>query len=92
MKDTQKAEIRKGMCEGCPWNYGHPATEMAYNWGCLPSIGEATQSAKKVGKSWACHSEPHKVCCGFAAQEKGSQNRPLYVEVGTHATVENEDK
>lgn len=80
------AEIRKGMCSGCPWNYGDPSTEMAYNLGCLPSIAEATQSAKSEGKAWACHSEPEKVCCGFAGQEKNMVDKPLYVEEGTHST------
>ena len=71
------APIRKGMCFGCPWNLGDESTEMAYNLGCLPSIGEATQMSKEAGKAWACHSEPEKMCCGYAAQEKGDINLPL---------------
>jgi len=71
-------EIRKGMCPGCPWNYGDEATEIAYNLGCLPSIGEATASCKESGKAWACHSEPDKLCCGYAAQEKDDIGKPLY--------------
>ncbi|AGH31438.1 hypothetical protein LOKG_00001 [Loktanella phage pCB2051-A] len=77
-------EIRKGMCEGCPWDYGNPATEMAYNLGCLPSIAEATQKSKAADKSWACHSDCEKICCGFAGQEK-DVSQDLYLEDGVHS-------
>jgi len=79
-------EVRKGMCPGCPWNYGDEATETAYNLGCLPHISEATRAAEAAGGAWACHSEPNKVCCGYAAQEKGRINLPLYTEPGVHST------
>ena len=79
--------IRKGMCPGCPWNYGDPSTEMAYNLGCLPSIHEATKWSKEQDKSWACHSEPDKVCCGFAAQEKDFPKNLLIIR-GIHCALE----
>ena len=79
--------IRKGMCPGCPWNYGDPATEAAYNLGCLPSIAAATQAAKEEGKAWACHSEPDKVCCGYAAQEHEDHTIPLLLLPGVHVSA-----
>ena len=85
VSENPPANIRKGMCDGCPWNYGNEATEMAYNLGCLPSVAEATAKAKDEGKAWACHSEPGKVCCGYAAQEKQDIGLPLYTEAGTHS-------
>jgi len=75
--------IRKGMCYGCPWDYGSEATENAYNWGCLPSVAEATQLSKAEGKAWACHEEPNKLCCGYAADNKADIGKPLYTD-GTH--------
>jgi len=76
-------DIRKGMCPGCPWDYGSELTEQAYNWGCLPSTSEATQWSKAEGKAWACHSEPNKMCCGYAAENKGDHGKPLFTN-GTH--------
>ena len=76
-------EIRKGMCVGCPWDYGAEMTEQAYNWGCLPSTYEATQWSKSEGKAWACHSEPDKMCCGYAAENKSDHGKPLFVN-GVH--------
>ncbi len=78
-------EIRKGMCHGCPWNYGDEATEMAFNLGCLPSAREATELAESHGKAWACHSDPHKLCCGYAANNKDKIGLELYVG-GDHDT------
>lgn len=71
--------IRKGMCEGCPWDFGKEATDTAYNLGCLPSIGEATQMAKESNKAWACHSDSNLMCCGYAAQEKEDHNKELLI-------------
>ena len=78
-----RPKIRKGMCYGCPWNYGDPATEEAFNLGCLPGVGNATKWSKNENKSWACHSEPDKVCCGYAGQEKNFSDELLIVE-GIH--------
>lgn len=76
-------EIRKGMCYGCPFDYGAEATEMAYNLGCLPSANEATNLSKAAGKAWACHEEPSKLCCGYVAENKADIGLPLYRD-GTH--------
>jgi hypothetical protein len=59
-------EVRRGYCDGCPYNFGHPATEMAYNLGCLPTTGEIEALCAELNTAWACHSEPRKVCCGHA--------------------------
>lgn len=74
--------IRKNYCEGCPYDYGQPATEMAYNLGCLPSIAEI--NSKTTDKSWACHSNSNEVCCGFASFHKERIDMPLLLEKGIH--------
>lgn len=77
------AKIRRGYCRGCPYDYGQPATELAYNLGCLPTPGEIRD---KVGPSlaWACHDEPDKVCCGYATTDHNATTKPLYIEAGVH--------
>lgn len=80
------ADIRKGMCKGCPWDYGQPATEMACNWGCLPTPYEAVEMSHRHGKAWACHDEPGKMCCGYAAEFKNNHDRELHTEEGIHFT------
>jgi len=75
--------IRRGMCYGCPWDYGSEGTETAYNLGCLPSIAEATQLSKAAGKAWACHEDPDLMCCGYAAQNREDHGAELYRD-GTH--------
>lgn len=74
-------EVRKGYCNGCPFNVGHPATEMAYNLGCLPSTGEIAALCERNNTAWACHSEPGKVCCGDAAR----RDKPLQHVDGVHS-------
>jgi len=80
------SQIRKGYCDGCPFNYGNPATEMAYNLGCLPSTHEVMRDSEAAGKAWACHSEPEKVCCGFAATAPDKVTLPLLHVDGVHAS------
>jgi len=77
-------QIRKGMCPGCPFDYGKPLTEEAYNLGCLPTIGEVSRDCLQNGTAWACHDDPGKVCCGYAAQNKGRIGLPLEVQDGVH--------
>lgn len=72
--------IRKGHCDGCPFDYGQPATEMAYNLGCLPSAGEVVEMCRANGTAWACHTEPDKVCCGHAVHH----GKPLQHVEGVH--------
>ena len=72
--------VRKGYCYGCPFNVGEPATEMAYNLGCLPGIGDIRRAVGDT-HAWACHSEPEKVCCGDAA----NRSKPLYYMEGVHS-------
>ena len=75
-------EIRKGFCKGCPYDYGQPETEMAYNLGCLPTTGEII---KHVGDgAWPCHEDPDKVCCGFASQHKDKIHGPLCLMDDVH--------
>lgn len=75
------SEVRKGYCVGCPFDYGKPVTEAAYNLGCLPSTSEITTLCDARGAAWACHSEPHKVCCGHA----GRRGLPLQHQEGVHS-------
>jgi len=75
-------EIKKGYCAGCPYDYGKPDTEMAFNLGCLPSI--ATINSHVADGAWPCHSEPSKVCCGFAACNPAKVNRALRPMQGVH--------
>jgi hypothetical protein len=77
-------EIRKGYCPGCPYNFGEQTTEMAFNLGCLPGIGEI---AEHVGDgAWPCHAEPEKVCCGFAAHCPEQITRTLRSMAGVHSS------
>lgn len=36
--------------------------------------------------AWACHSEPDKVCCGWASENKNKLDRKLLTVEGVHAT------
>jgi hypothetical protein len=74
------ADVRRGYCEGCPFNWGHPATETAFNLGCLPGTGEIEMLCRTNQTVWACHSEPEKVCCGHAAR----RDLPLQRMDGVH--------
>jgi hypothetical protein len=56
--------------------------------GCLPSIGEATKACSESGQAWACHSEPTKVCCGFASENRDKIELPLRLERGVHLPME----
>ena len=52
------------LCEGCPFAFGTIATEMAYNYACLPTVGEIREM-KKGGINWCCHDDPSRPCTGF---------------------------
>jgi hypothetical protein len=78
------ASIHKGYCPGCPYDYGNPLTETAYNLGCLPGIGEIEDQCDREGRAWACHETGTDVCCGYAAANKAKVERPpLWIE-GIH--------
>jgi hypothetical protein len=77
-------EIRKGYCPGCPYDFGAPATEMAFNLGCLPGVGEI--KAHVGDGAWPCHASPHKVCCGFAADCPSQINGTLRPMDGVHSS------
>lgn len=80
----QPAEIKKGYCEGCPYDYGQEMTEYAYNMGCLPSTETIGFACHVTNKAWACHSEPEKVCCGYAARNKDNVDKKLLTVDGIH--------
>lgn len=79
------APIMKRMCEGCPYDYGAPATEMAYNYGCLPSVAEANALCQENDSAWACHSAPDAVCAGYAEDFPARVRRPLQRMEGVHS-------
>ena len=81
------AKIRKGHCSGCPYDYGQQATEMAYNLGCLPSVGELEAQCSAENKAWACHDAPEQVCCGFAASRKADIGKVLLNVPGIHSPL-----
>lgn len=76
-------EIRKGYCSGCPYDWGAPMTDYAYNLGCLPHVAEILEH---VGTgAWPCHAEPDKVCCGFAARHREQIHGELKPMKGVHS-------
>lgn len=81
---TETNEVKKSYCSGCPYDFSKEATEMAYNLGCLPTTGEISFACQVTGKSWACHSEPNKVCCGYAAHNPDRIELPLLNVEGIH--------
>lgn len=79
--------VMKKCCGGCPFDYGQPATEMAYNLGCLPSTYEVAQQCEANGTAWACHSAPRAVCAGYAEEFQDRIALPLQHEDGVHTTT-----
>ena len=80
------APVMKKPCIGCPFDWGLPATEMAYNLGCLPSIHEVAVKCDQNGTTWACHSAPAAVCSGYAEMFPDRVTLPLQHEDGVHVT------
>lgn len=74
----------KTCCTGCPFDVGQEATEIAYNLGCLPSTHEVAVKCKQNGTTWACHSAPEVVCCGYAEEFPERNALPLEIVEGVH--------
>lgn len=67
----------KKPCVGCPFDVGMPATEEAYNLGCLPSVSEVLRLCEGNTSAWACHSAPQAVCAGFVEMRPHAGSLPL---------------
>lgn len=66
------------MCEGCPFDFCAEATDIAQNYGCLPSPHEIVTMRVDHSKTWACHSNDKKACVG-ALNYLHSANKPFKV-------------
>ncbi len=84
------APIMKRMCGGCPYDYGAPETEMAYNYGCLPSVAEVNALCRDSGSAWACHSAPGAICAGYAEDFPDRVGLRLQIVDGVHAETPEE--
>jgi len=68
----------------CPFAYTDES-EMAQNYGCLPSGFEIINMRVKHGKTWACHSDDTKPCIGGiqALKEKGLEYKVIDMKLVT---------
>lgn len=57
-------ECSTGSEGSCPFNYASENSQMAQDYGCLPSPLQIETMRVKYGKTWACHSNPKKPCLG----------------------------
>ena len=78
--------VMKTMCPGCPFDWGKPMTEEAFNLGCLPGQAEIMELCERTHTVWACHSAPDLICCGFADVGEVAPEAGLCHLEGVHDT------
>jgi len=81
----------KRMCNSCPFNYCHPESDQAQNYGCLPSSKDILDLKDNEGHNWACHSNPKRVCQGLAEHRDTTKGK-LYQLPGTNIKKSYEKK
>ncbi len=83
MNTTDNKEVKDFMCTlkcstvgSCPFSFTEQS-EIAQNYGCLPSPYEIVRMRKEFGKTWACHQDPTKPCLGAIQymKEKGLEHK-----------------
>ena len=76
-------------CESaCPFAYTE-MSDIAQNYGCLPSAYEIINMMVYYGKTWACHMEPSIPCVGAIRYLK-EENLP-YTVIDTDLLTEQSD-
>ncbi len=76
----------KGCC--CPFAFTE-SSEVAQNYGCLPSPYEIVQMRVKHGKTWACHNDPTQPCIGGINYLR--ENGMEYRVIDTNLLTEGDD-
>jgi len=71
----KKADLDKSMCDDCPWNFYSAGSQMAQNYGCLPSPQEMVRINDEEGYALSCHENKSCICKGLAAQLKKNGKR-----------------
>lgn len=62
-----------GGCISCPFS-SSLESEMAQNYGCLPTPADIIELKETTGQNWSCHNDDTKLCSGYATSLK--QTRP----------------
>jgi len=66
-------------CPACPFNYTSEESQLASNYGCLPSPKDIIEIFEKTNNIWACHDNPEVPCKGAInyLKNKNLSNQPI---------------